>query len=94
MSDRVMNPVLFWLCWLTALLLDWIPGYCRHYTVQTPPAPVPAHWVPRFGDMTRHWSWRWRGEWGFRLLAKLDLIDDFTDECQRRFEDRNPSSGS
>lgn len=92
MSKPYMKPPLFWLCWAIALAFDWIPGYCRWYSVERQPTAV--DWVPLFKDMKPHWEWQWRGEWGFRLLVKLGLIDDFVDECQRRFEERNPSSAS
>jgi hypothetical protein len=82
-----MNPVLFCFCWAVMWALDWIPGYCRYYTIHRP-IPTPSAWVPRFPDMDKHWAWRWHAQWGFRMLCKMGLIDAFADECDRRSTDK------
>lgn len=88
-----MNPIAYRFCWLMMYTLDRIPGYCRYYTVTRPASPAPD-WVPRFADMQAHWTWQRHAEWGFRLINRLGLIDAFADESDRRYEERNRSSGS
>ena len=35
MSSRRLWQILgFRICWVVMLLLDWIPGYCRYYTLR------------------------------------------------------------
>ena len=82
-----MNPIQFRACWMVQLLLDWVPGYCRFYTVR-------AGQFPRWETMDRHWGWQKHAQWGFRLLSHLDLIDDYADEAGRRYAARNRSSAS
>lgn len=82
-----MNRALFQLCRFTMWALDWIPGYCRFYTVRRPRLAPPA-WVPRFPDMDKHWEWRWHADWGLRLLCKTGIVDAFADECDRRSQEQ------
>lgn len=88
-----MSPFGYRFCWVMMAALDWVPGYCRYYTVVKPATPT-AGWVPRFADMQVHWAWQWHAQWGVRLISRLGLIGAFADESDRRYEERNRSSGS
>lgn len=82
------QQTLFRISWVLMLLLDWIPGYCRHYTLRNFGS------VHRRSDWQRHWVWQWRARWGTRLVNRLGLMGPFSEECERRAQLRKPSSAS
>jgi hypothetical protein len=84
-SQPRMKRFQYWCCWLLMLALDWIPGYCRYYTLA--PGRSPRRWQ-------RNWAWERHALWGLRVAGRLGLIDPFVDECERRGGQRNRSSAS
>lgn len=74
-----MKSTWYWFCWMVTLVLDWLPGYCRYFTVQ-------ATETPTLRQLTwkRHWRWQWHALWGTRLLGHAGLLNDFIEECDHR----------
>ena len=80
-----MRPVTKWFC-RQVLRLDRIPRYGRLYPWSGPggvknrmDAKDQGLPMPR---RTVHWRYRRRGYWGFHLLGRMGLLDDYIDVTQ------------
>lgn len=83
-----MKPFWFRFCLVLMFTLDWIPGYCRYYTLTRPIVSGGRLRFPR----ERHWGWQWHALWGFRLMGRMGMTGAWINECERRDEEENPSS--
>jgi hypothetical protein len=85
-----MKPFWFWFCGAVMYTLNWVPGYSRYYILEPYEGELDdIAWIKR-----PSWQWEWHAQWGFRLLAHMDILGDYADEVAYREEQRAVAGGS